>query len=173
MDLPHPFIVTLKMDAELQNQLDTLRQAHFPAERNFLRAHITLFHALPADQSDPIHATLSQIAAAHSPFELQLNTLRFLGRGVAISVTSPPLLALRNQLAKGWWDLLNNQDRQRFSPHVTIQNKVDPAIARKTFQYLNEQWPSTAGQALGLDLWRYQGGPWAAVRSFEFENPAA
>ena len=42
-----PLIVTLLVDDDAQQHFDALRSEHFPAERNYLRAHVTLFHALP------------------------------------------------------------------------------------------------------------------------------
>jgi hypothetical protein len=45
-----PLIVTLLLDPEAQERSDRLRSAHFPAERNHVAAHVTLFHALPDEQ---------------------------------------------------------------------------------------------------------------------------
>ena len=47
---PAPLILTLKLDQASFTRLDALRQAHFPPERNWLSAHLTLFHHLPGDQ---------------------------------------------------------------------------------------------------------------------------
>ena len=165
---PEPFILTLKMDAAAFARLDALRQAHFPPERNFLSAHITLFHALPGDQEAAIRATLAALCAATPMFTLSLPTVRFLGRGVAINVGSPALLTLRGRLAQQWHDWLSAQDRQRYQPHVTIQNKVAPAVARALYDQLSQNWPPLTAQGEGLLLWRYQGGPWAFVAEFPF-----
>ena len=40
-----PLIVTLLLEDAAQERFDRLRAAHFPAERNHLAAHVTLFHA--------------------------------------------------------------------------------------------------------------------------------
>ncbi|GAA1871360.1 2'-5' RNA ligase family protein [Pseudonocardia ailaonensis] len=42
-----PLIVTATLDAPTQERFDALRRRHFPSDRNFLAAHLTLFHALP------------------------------------------------------------------------------------------------------------------------------
>lgn len=165
---PEPFILTLKMDAAAFARLDALRQQHFPPERNFLAAHITLFHALPGDQEETIRATLAPICAATPVLTLSLPSVRFLGRGVAIHVESPALLALRGHLAQTWHDWLSTQDRQRYQPHVTIQNKVVPEVARALYTELSQSWPPLTAQGEGLLLWRYQGGPWAFVAEFPF-----
>lgn len=156
------------MDETTFAQLDALRQAHFPPERNFLPAHITLFHALPGDQEEAIRATLAALCAATPVFTLTLPSVRFLGRGVAINVDSPALLARRGQLAQQWHDWLSAQDRQRYQPHVTIQNKVVPEVARTLYTELGQSWVPLLAQGEGLQLWRYQGGPWAFVTEFPF-----
>lgn len=166
--LPLPLILTLKLDASAFARLDALRQAHFPPERNFLSAHITLFHALPGDQEEAIRQTLQRICTATPLIPLAFPTVRSLGRGVAVVVESPPLLDLRRRLATTWHDWLGAQDRQRYQPHVTIQNKVTGVVARQLYEQLAASWQPFSGQGEGLSLWRYQGGPWESVAEFPF-----
>lgn len=168
LHLQPPFILTLKLDTLILARLDALRQQHFPPERNFLQAHITLFHALPGDQEEAIRATLAMICVATPVLTLSLPSVRFLGRGVAIQVESPALLALRGHLATTWHAWLSAQDRQRYQPHVTIQNKVVPEVARTLYTQLNQSWVPLTAQGEGLLLWRYGGGPWAFVAEFPF-----
>jgi len=171
LSLPLPLILTLKLDASAFARLDALRQAHFPPERNFLSAHITLFHALPGDQEAAIRQTLQSICAATPVIPLAFPTVRSLGRGVAIRVESPPLLLdLRRRLATTWHDWLGAQDRQRYQPHVTIQNKVTAEVARHLYAQLTATWGAFRGQGEGLLLWRYRGGPWEQVADFPFQQ---
>lgn len=165
---PAPLIVTLQLDAATFAYLDQLRQAHFPPERNFLAAHITLFHALPGDQTESICATLQKVCAATPAIALALPGVRFLGRGVALTVESPPLLRLRGQLADAWQEWLTPQDRQPYQPHVTIQNKVTAPIARTLYEELRATWQPLAGLGEGLLLWRYLSGPWEEVAMLPF-----
>ncbi len=165
-----PLILTLKIDDTTFTQLDGLRQAHFPPERNFLAAHITLFHALPGDQVEAICTTLQTSCAATPAIALALPGVRFLGRGVAVMVESPRLLALRGELAECWQDWLTPQDRQRYQPHVTIQNKVDPTVARNLYEQLTVTWQPLTGTGDGLLLWRYLGGPWEEVAMLPFDG---
>lgn len=167
--LPFPFILTLQFDAATFTRLDALRQAHFPPERNFLPAHMTLFHALPGDQEVAIRQTLQTISAATPIIPLAFLTVRSLGRGVAITVGSPALLDLRQQLATTWHDWLGAQDRQRYQPHVTVQNKVTTEAARQLYEQLAASWQPFSGQGRGLLLWRYRGGPWEHVAEFPFQ----
>lgn len=166
-----PLIVTLKLDEPAFIHLDALRQRHFPPERNFLAAHITLFHALPGDQEAAICATLQAQAAATPVIPLTLPTVRCLGRGVALTVDSPALLELRRRLATTWANWLTPQDRQRYQPHVTIQNKVAPGIARALYDQLRLTWTGMTAQGTGLLLWRYRGGPWESIADLPFLLP--
>ncbi|MFN8489529.1 MAG: 2'-5' RNA ligase family protein [Caldilineaceae bacterium] len=161
-------ILTLKLDPAAFATLDALRQQHFPPERNFLAAHITLFYALPDDQEASIRAELKTRCAITPVIPLTLPAVRFLGRGVAVAVESPALLELRRQLALAWQPWLGAQDRQRSQPHVTIQNKVTPEVARLLYEQLHQTWHPLAAQGEGLLLWRYLGGPWEGLKEFTF-----
>jgi 2'-5' RNA ligase len=94
-----------------------------------------------------------------------------LGRGVAYGLSSPELSELHANLRSRWVDLLTRQDAQSFRPHVTVQNKVTSEVARATFLRLASGFEAWSVGALGLDLWRYAGGPWVPVRRFAFISP--
>lgn len=167
-----PLILTLKLDQPAFEALDALRQAHFPPERNFIAAHITLFHALPGDQLAAIAATAREICRATPALLLSLPAPRFLGRGVAIEVAAPELLRLRARLAGAWAAWLSAQDRQGYRPHVTIQNKVAPAQARQLYDDLAARWAPIETRGVGLLLWHYLGGPWQLAEEFLFAGTA-
>lgn len=166
---PLPLILTLKFDPATFEVVNALRQQHFPAEINFLPAHVTLFHALPSDQIDVIEQNLRYLCEQTSVFPLSLPELRFLGNGVAIEVKSPELNHLQRGLAEHWHSWLKPQDRQGYKPHITIQNKVTAEIARPVYNQLAETWKPLEGQAEGLLLWYYQGGPWDPAGEFLFQ----
>ncbi|MEA2666584.1 MAG: hypothetical protein QOI11_3528 [Candidatus Eremiobacteraeota bacterium] len=63
---------------------------------------------------------------------LRVAAPRSLGRGVAYPIESAGLSALYAELAHTWSAWLTAQDRQRFAPHVVVQNKVDPETTRRT-----------------------------------------
>lgn len=165
-----PLIVTLKLDEASFGWLNALRQAHFPPERNYLPAHITLFHALPGSEEDAIRGHLAAVSASIAPFQLEMPELRFLGRGVAIEVRSEALLSLRAQLARQFRSWLNSQDSQAYRPHVTIQNKVSPEAARSLLHSMSQQWRTGQASAEGLLLWEYLGGPWRGMAEFPFSR---
>ncbi len=162
-----PLVVTLLLDPAAQARFDRLRAAHFPADRNHLAAHVTLFHALPGEQVDAVSADLGD-AARRPAFDVAVTGLRLLGRGVAYTLEAPELTALRAGLAAAWEPWLTPQDRQRHAPHVTVQNKVDPAVARALRDRLVAEFVPHRVGARGLGLWRYLGGPWAPVAEHPF-----
>jgi 2'-5' RNA ligase len=164
-----PLVVTLLLDDDAQRRFDRLRAEHFPVERNHLSAHVTLFHALPGEHAGAVRADLG--AAAERPaFDVAVSGLRFLGRGVAYELESPELTDLRRRLASAWAPWLSRQDQQRHSPHVTVQNKVAPEVARVLHDRLRAEFTPWSARARGLGLWRYLGGPWEPVAEAPFRD---
>ena len=165
-----PLILTLELARPAFERFEALRRAHFPPERNFIPAHLTLFHALPGDQLAGIRLKLAEICAATPDVPLRFPALRSLGRGVAVVVDSPALVALRGRLAAAWAGWLSPQDRQGYRPHITVQNKVAPELARQLYAELAASWAPFEALGAGLLLWRYLGEPWELVEEFGFAN---
>jgi hypothetical protein len=162
-----PLIVTAALAPDLQERFDRLRRAHFPAGRNHLAAHVTLFHQLPGEEVDAVAADLAAAVDRPAP-PVEVVGVRFLGRGVAYDLRSPELDAVRARLARTWEHWLGAQDRARHRPHVTVQNKVDPAVARALHAELAAAFVPAAGAVPALRLWRYLGGPWEPVSTHPF-----
>lgn len=165
-----PLILTLEMDDLSQERFDRLREENFPKERNFIPAHLTLFHKLPGDRTDEIAATLKRLCRQQQPFSLAATGLVFMGRGVGYRLESSKLPAVRAELVDGWWPWLGAQDRKGFRPHVTVQNKVSPEEARALHRRLEETFAPFEVGAEGLLLWRYLGGPWEPVGTYGFRG---
>ncbi|UOR06188.1 2'-5' RNA ligase family protein [Hymenobacter aerilatus] len=163
-----PLILTLTLDADAQQFFNRLREEHFPPERNYLAAHLTLFHHLPSEQRETIMRELATRARHLTALTLSVTGVQFLGRGVAYSLESPALQALHQELQQQWWPYLTPQDQQRRRPHVTIQNKVDPKVARALHEELSTSFQPFEAQGKGMHLWAYRGGPWESVRQFVF-----
>lgn len=163
-----PLILTLQMDGRSQEEFDSLREMHFPPERNYLRAYLTLFHKLPGERTAEISADLQEICQSHEPLTMNATNLRSLGRGVAYELSSPELVALRRYLAGRWEPWLGAQDRQGFKPHVTVQNKVPSEIARALHERLLATFSPFEVESVGLSLWRYLGGPWELIGTHAF-----
>ena len=167
---PSPLILTLGLDAASFERLDAMRRAHFPPERNLIPAHLTLFHKLPGEEKDGIMADLAAICRGEAVMPVTVEGPRPLGRGVALTVRAEPLARLRGRLAQAWSTWLTAQDRQRFQPHVTIQNKVTPDAARALHTELTAGFTPFTVTGEGLLLWRYLGGPWDLVGAFPFSG---
>lgn len=163
-----PLILTLKFDEVSFKLFDELRQKYFPPERNFLSAHITLFHHLPGEELENICQTLKEICDKTGEFEIAFTEWRFLGKGSAMTVESAELNILHGKLARNWSDWLTRQDSQKFKPHITVQNKVAPDEAKILFAELSENWEMRIGTAKGLSLWSYLGGHWKLEDEFLF-----
>ncbi len=163
-----PLILTLALDTATQADLDRLREEHFPPARNYLAAHLTLFHHHPAEKSDTIAADLADLCAMRGPLGLTASGVIFFGRGVAYGFESPDLVAVRAELARRWWPWLTAQDRQKFRAHVTVQNKVAPEQARALHAALSADFAPFAATGEALRLWRYLGGPWEPVSAYPF-----
>jgi 2'-5' RNA ligase len=164
---PRPLVVTLLLEAEAQARFDRLRAEHFPAGRNHLAAHVTLFHALPGEQRDAVDTALTGVAA-RPPFAVAVTGVQLLGRGVAYRLAAPELSALHARLSAEFDPWLTPQDRQRLSAHVTVQNKVEPAVARALRDRLAAEFVASEVPARGLGLWRYLGGPWEPLAEVPF-----
>lgn len=167
-----PFIVTAELPHDLAAWATSLRTAHFPPERNHLKAHVTLFHALPHFCADEIRAALAQEAAEEAPVEGELVGLMSLGGGTALKLSSPAMLALRDRLADRLHGLLTSQDSHRPRLHVTIQNKVTSKEAKALQAELEPQILPRSFRFVGLGLHIYRGGPWEHVRNFPFRGKA-
>lgn len=127
--VPAPIIVTALMGAADFAWADGLRRAHFPPERNWLGAHITLFHHLPPSALEEVAGRLKRLGAGPRP-AARLTDVMLLGRGVAYRVESPELLAMRAELADAFAGMLTPQDQAKPRLHITIQNKVTPDAAK-------------------------------------------
>lgn len=154
-----PLIVTARLGPADQRHFDALRAAHFPPERNYLSAHLTLFHHLPPARADELLRLLKILATQPVPVA-QLSDVYSLGRGVAYRVESPGLLAQREQVAEWFAPDLIAQDRGRPRLHITVQNKVEPAAARALLAELRADFVPRPLILAGFSVHLYRGGPW-------------
>ena len=168
-----PLIATLELDEASFQFFEGRRQRHFPPRLNIVPAHLTLFHHLPGKEIEAVRLDLEQECRWVAPFALTVSGLKFMGRGVAYTLVSAELASLRARLANGWADWLTGQDRQRHQPHVTVQNKVEPAQARLLQAELTRDFRPFQVEARGVSLWHYMGGPWEPAGKFAFTAPAA
>lgn len=167
MDTTNPLLLTLSITPEAQHFFNKLRKEHFPPERNFLDAHLMLFHQLPAAKPviiEDINVTIKE----YKNIALQITALSSLGNGVAYKIESEQLQQLHKQLQKRWAQWLIPQDKNKLWPHITIQNKVTPDSAKQLLQKLSADFKPFEILATGLNLWEYKGGPWRFIKTVDF-----
>jgi hypothetical protein len=162
-------IVTAELAAPDFAWLDALRRHHYPAERNQLPAHLTMFHALPPSLEVEARHRLS-LAAKRPPPLAMVAGLMDLGGGVAFRIVSNDLDSVREDLAASFHGMLGAQDNRGWRPHVTIQNKVSNREARQLIEALEQGFHPRPLAIRGLALHRYLGGPWESLQSWGFRG---
>lgn len=165
-----PFIVTAELPPDLFAWADALRRAHFPPERNHLSAHVTLFHAFAPSLRDELKLLLAGLAGERAPVAARVTGLMNLGRGTAISLDSPGMLALREEIADRFHGALTAQDQHPPRLHVTIQNKVAPEAAKALQRDLHDAIRPRDFTFVGLALHSYLGGPWERAGIWPFRG---
>lgn len=164
-----PLLITAELPGDVLAWADGLRRAHYPPERNRLRAHVTLFHALPPSSEGEVRRLLAALAKEPAP-EARLGGLMNLGRGTAIDIHSPGMVAMHGHLAGRLAGLLTRQDAQKLRLHVTVQNKVTPEAARALQAELQAQLPEWPFRFRGLGLYAWEEGLWRELRVYPFRG---
>lgn len=165
-----PLIVTALLAADEQKYFDRLRGEHFPAERNQLAAHLTMFHAIPTALEPELRQRLGAMAAEYPPPRADVVGLMNLGGGVAFRIASDDLDALRADLAGAFRGHLTQQDSHGWRPHITVQNKVNAADARLLHDRLARGFVARPLVLLGLAYHIYDEGPWLPGRRYTFRG---
>jgi len=162
-----PLILTLAIDEISHNYFTTLRTQYFPKYCNYLEAHLTLFHHLPADV-DSINETVQQVCKRDNML-LEITGINNTGNGVAFTIASASLQQIHTELQQSFAPYLINRDKGDFLPHITIQNKVTAFKAKQTTDILLQDFKPFTAQGIGIDSWLYLGGPWEKKKEYRFE----
>ncbi|WP_128892340.1 2'-5' RNA ligase family protein [Erythrobacter sp. HKB08] len=165
-----PLIVTAELPKELAGWATGLRRQHFPPERNYLDAHVTLFHALPRQYEREVRDCLSDIARETPPVDGHLEGIMSLGRGTALRLHSEGMIAVWREMTRRFHGLLTAQDQHKPRLHVTIQNKVSGAEAKALQAQLEGTIEPRDFQFRGLSLYIYRGGPWEFLHTYAFRG---
>ncbi|THV52884.1 hypothetical protein BGAL_0065g00120 [Botrytis galanthina] len=178
--MSQPFILTLRLDAASEKLLTALRTRYFPSSRNYLSAHITLFHALPSSQHFLYKSTLSSLSSRERKFKVGIKDPFPLGKkGVALNIASFKLRKIHEELLEEFREKgvqLTEQDDRKIRPHVTVQNKVEEEEAKRTLEEVKKEWTmhgdgngGIGGMAEAISLWRYEvSGEWTHLEDYEF-----
>ncbi|MBO9623610.1 MAG: 2'-5' RNA ligase family protein [Sphingomonas sp.] len=157
-----PLVVTALFGRQDQAWFNALRREHYPPERNMVDAHLTLFHQLPPSAADELkHRLVQETRGIRAP-RAKVAGLMSLDGGVAYRIESPELAAIREGLLHAFAGLLTAQDAGRWRPHVTIQNKVRPVLAKTVLAALSRDFAPREVEIAGLASWWYRGGAWEA-----------
>ena len=162
-------IVTVEIAPGDFSWIEGLRRAHYPVERNHVPAHLTMFHALPPSAEGEVRARLAR-GVKRSPPSSTIAGLMDLGGGVAFRIVSPDLDRLREDLAYELHGLLGTQDSGGWRPHITIQNKVAPKVARSLKESLERSFQQRQLKFSGLGIYRYMDGPWERIAVYPFRR---
>lgn len=162
-------IVTAELGSADLAWLDRLRRAHYPAERNRVPAHLTMFYALPPSAEGELRSRLACLATGAPPLA-SIEGLMDLGGGAAFRVVSRDLDVIRDELSVDLSGLLGAQDSGGWRPHVTIQNKVARKIARALIADLEREFRPRPLAIRGLGLHRYVEGPWETLAVYPFRG---
>ncbi|MDE8652035.1 2'-5' RNA ligase family protein [Novosphingobium album (ex Liu et al. 2023)] len=164
-----PLLVTAELPPDILGWADALRRAHYPPERNRLRAHVTLFHALPPAIEPELRQVLADLARSPPP-EARISGLMKLDNGTAIAVESPAMVELHARIAERLHGLLTRQDTQPLRLHITIQNKVPPTAARALQAELAPRIEPRAFRFPAFGLYAWEEGLWRPIRSIAFRG---
>ena len=165
-----PIIITADMGKTDQAWANGLRRAHFPAERNHVDAHITLFHHLPPSHLPEIKLRLAGLVADYPAPVAFLGDVMLLGKAVAFRVDSPELLSMRAALADSFRGLLIPQDQAQPRLHITVQNKVEMPVAKALHRQLLDSFRPRPLAISGLSAHYYRGGPWEHIGRWSFRG---
>lgn len=165
-----PLILTFRLDPLSQERLDHWREIYFPKERNFLKAHLTIYHQLPGQNLRLIKEQLATLAKDRRRLSIRFDRLMTRQGFVGIAVESELMQAFRGELNEVFQTLLRAQDRQPYRPHVTVTNLGSPKDAARTLAALEREFNAWDGEITGLELFHYRGGPWELAAIFPFDS---
>ena len=157
-----------------------LRERFFPRNRTFVSAHCTLFHHLPGDSRDAVVEVVrgsvrafrqNRMTPGQTALDVSVTGVFHMGRGVAYALAPDNLQRLRAPVAERFAGRLNRQDAGRWrNPHITVQNKATPTASKRLHRHLARCFTPCSVRVLGLQVWRYVGGPWAEEAEVSFAD---
>ena len=164
-----PLLITAELPGGVLEWADALRRAHYPPDRNRLRAHVTLFHGLPPSAEDEIRRVLADLAKAPPP-QARITGLMKLDGGTALAVESPETVTLHGEIAARLHGLVPLHDAQALRLHITIQNKVPLQDARALQAQLGPTIAARSFRFKAFGLYGWDEGLWNPLREFPFRG---
>ncbi len=164
-----PLLITTELPGDILAWADGLRRIHYPPERNRLRAHVTLFHALPPSAEAEIRRLLGDLARGKAP-DARISGIMNLGTGTAFDVDSTGMVDLHAIMADRLHGLLTMQDDRKLRLHITVQNKVEPAVAKALQAELGQSLERRAFRFRGFGLYAWEDGLWREIAQYPFRG---
>lgn len=165
-----PHLVLAVLPAAVQARLDALRRAHYPAERNRVPAHCTLFHAVPGMVAAELSALLARLTATTPPPRARIDRVIDLDGGTALALVSADLIDVRDMLADHFHGLLTGGDAVAPRFHITVQNKVERRAAHILQAELTATWRATDTTIPSIAVHRVVDGAWQPVGVWRFRG---
>jgi len=161
-------IITLSLNEASQHHFTNLRNTYYPRHCNFIPAHLTLLHRLPADLP-LVEDVLKQLTNRLSML-VDVTGLVNTGNGVAYTVEATELFMLHKTMQDSFKPYLISKDRRTWHPHITVQNSVTAFKAMQTTEYLLQHFRPFAIMAIGISAWYYLKGPWQLKQFYPFND---
>ena len=165
-----PFIVTAELPVDIFSWANGLRCTHFPPERNHLAAHVTLFHAFAPSLRRELVGVLARLAQECPAPVARIENVMDLGRGTALEIRSPDMLAIRAEIAAHFHGALIAQDSHAPRLHITIQNKVERPRAAALQAELAAALKPRKFAFTGLGLHLYLDPKWQQLNIWKFRG---
>jgi hypothetical protein len=164
-----PLLITAELPPEILSWADGLRRAHYPPEKNRLRAHVTLFHALPPSAEGEVRRLLAELAKGAAP-QAWVAGIWDMGGGTAFDVASEGMEALFEDLREAFHGIMTLQDDRKLRLHITVQNKVPPGTAKVLQAELRKTFEPRAFHFRGLGLYAWDEGLWQPIADYPFRG---
>ena len=164
-----PLLVTAELPPAILAWADGLRRAHYPPEKNRLRAHVTLFHALPPSAEAEVRRLLAELAKAAPP-PARVSGVWDMGTGTAFDLASPAMAAVHERIGERLHGVLTRQDDRRLRLHITVQNKVSRQAARALQAALRAAFEPREFAFRGLGLYAWDEGLWQEIGDYPFRG---
>ena len=169
-----PLIVTAQLPREIFLWANRLREEFYPAHRDRVPAHVTLFRTLPPSAEQEIRIDLAAMArqassvAGRDGVSATISRAKARSESLFLLVDSPRLDDVRADLAERFYGLLPAQDQHRAELHITLCNGLKVKETKALEQNFNADFPIRQFRFEGLALHRYRAGHWESLALFRF-----
>jgi len=162
-------LITAELPPDVLVWADALRREYYPPGRMRLGAHVTLFHALPPSAEETVRRALGDLARAQPP-EAHICGVMDLDQGTAFAVDSDGIVAIHAELGERLYGFVQQKDNHRLRPHITVQNKVGLAEARKLQRALAASFVPRAFRFRGFGLYKWREELWQPEHVYAFRG---